>query len=106
LHRFFGRFPDLGDAVMHKEFRAPDRRLDTRGPPPLQPHRPQLVAMILGTYREMPGLCLHLNQAGRLFGITTNTCRIVLEDLVKRGKLAKTADGQYKAGDLKTHSRP
>jgi hypothetical protein len=53
--------------------------------------------MILGTYREMPGLCLHLNQAARFFGITTNTCRIVLDDLVKAGKLARTADGQYRA---------
>jgi hypothetical protein len=82
---------------MHKEFRARDRRVDTRGRPPLQPHRPQLVGMILGTYREMPGLCLHLNQAARFFGITTNTCRIVLDDLVKAGKLARTPDGQYRA---------
>jgi hypothetical protein len=86
--------------------RARDRRIDTRGRPPLQPDRPQLVGMILGTYREMPGLCLHLNQAARFFGITTNTCGIVLDDLVKAGKLARTADGQYRAGDLKTHSRP
>jgi hypothetical protein len=91
---------------MQKEFSARDRRGDTRGRPPLQPHRPQLVRMILGTYREMPGLCLHLKQATRLFGIMPNTCRIVLDDLVKAGKLARTADGQYRAGDLKTHSRP
>jgi hypothetical protein len=50
--------------------------------------------MILGTFREMPGLCLHTNQAARLFGITPGTCAIVLEDLVAQGKLRRGADGQ------------
>ncbi|HEY7059517.1 MAG TPA: hypothetical protein VH458_23440, partial [Vicinamibacterales bacterium] len=48
---------------------------------------PQLVAMIVGTYREMPGLCLHLDQAARLFGLGANACRAILDDLVRSGDL-------------------
>jgi hypothetical protein len=51
--------------------------------------------MILGTYREMPGLCLHVHQASRLFGLRRSTCQIVLDDLVADGRLRKGADGQY-----------
>lgn len=51
--------------------------------------------MILGTYREMPGLCLQLQQAARLFGLRPSTCQIVLDDLVAEGRLRKAADGQY-----------
>jgi predicted transcriptional regulator of viral defense system len=51
--------------------------------------------MIVGSYREMPGLSLHLHQAVRLFGVHTNACRVVLDELVRRGRLRKLADGQY-----------
>jgi CheY-like chemotaxis protein len=68
------------------------RRLDPAG---AKPHRKSLEAMILGSYREMPGLSLYLNQAGRLFGLREHTCRIVLEDLVGAGLLRRGADGQY-----------
>jgi hypothetical protein len=73
----------------------PERRARERGTPDTEPHRPQLVSMIVGTYREMPGLCLHLNQASRLFGFRQSTCQIVLEDLVRAGTLRRAADGQY-----------
>jgi DNA-binding IclR family transcriptional regulator len=56
--------------------------------------------MILGTFREMPGLCLHLNQAARLFGLRRNTCEVVLEDLVAQGKLRRASDGQFVGGQL------
>jgi predicted transcriptional regulator of viral defense system len=52
--------------------------------------------MIVGTYREMPGLCLHLDQAARLFGLGANACRAILDDLVRNGDLHRTADGQYR----------
>ena len=57
--------------------------------------RRQLVSMILGTFREMPGLCLHLNQAARLFDLPQSTCQHVLDDLVRQGKLRRGSDGQY-----------
>jgi hypothetical protein len=72
-----------------------DRRSRTRGTPKGEPHRDQLVEMILGTYREMPGLSLHLNQAARLFGVRLSTCQVVLDDLVGGGVLRRARDGQY-----------
>jgi hypothetical protein len=72
-----------------------ERRRQSRGSRGGEPPRPQLVAMIVGSYREMPGLSLHLNQAARLFGLRPSTCRVVLEDLVRNGRLRRTVDGQY-----------
>ena len=77
-----------------------DRRRQERGTRGSEPTRPQLVSMILGTFREMPGLCLHMNQAARLFGVGQATCAVVLEDLVAQGKLRRGADGQYVGGQL------
>jgi hypothetical protein len=60
-----------------------------------EPPRLRLEAIILGTYREMPGLSLHLGQAMRLFGVRRATCQIVFDDLVTRGVLRQATDGQY-----------
>jgi hypothetical protein len=62
-----------------------------------EPPRSQLVRIIEASYREMPGLCLHLRQAARLFGLREPTCRVILEDLVRSGRLRRSADGQYLA---------
>ena len=43
----------------------------------------------------MPGLCLRLEQASRLFGIALHTCEAVLLDLVREGRLRRTLDGQF-----------
>jgi DNA-binding IclR family transcriptional regulator len=51
--------------------------------------------MVFAMYREMPGLQLHLDQAVRLFGLAPATCRDVLDQLVNRGALRRTRDGQY-----------
>jgi len=56
-----------------------------------------LTHSVLSTYKEMPGLILHLNQAARLFGLREATCRAVLDELVRRGELRRAADGQYLA---------
>jgi hypothetical protein len=60
-----------------------------------EPSRRVLESLIIGSYREMPGLSLHLHQAARLFGLRGTTCQIVLEDLVRRGSLRRAEDGQY-----------
>jgi hypothetical protein len=52
--------------------------------------------MIVGAYREMPGLSLLLPQAARLFGVRPLTCQVVLDDLVSDGQLRRTPDGQYR----------
>ena len=60
-----------------------------------EPPRAQLTSNIIGAYREMPGLNLTLDQAARLFGLRSSTCRIVLEDLVKDGRLRRSVEGRY-----------
>jgi DNA-binding IclR family transcriptional regulator len=72
-----------------------ERRLRTRDAVSAEGPREQLVSMILGTYREMPGLRLQLAEAARLFGLRTTTCKIVLDDLVREGALCRTDEGQY-----------
>ena len=76
-----------------------DRRRHQRGAG-AEPVRAELVAMVLGTYREMPGLCLHLNQAARLFGVRAITCEVLFNDLVALGRLRRSHDGQYLGRDL------
>ena len=75
----------------------PERRRTLRGGPTGEPSRSQIVTLVVGTYREMPGLSLHLGQAARLFGLRERTCRVVLDDLVRDGRLRQSADGQYRA---------
>jgi hypothetical protein len=90
--------------IVHKG--SPDRRRQMRGLTGTEPPRAQLVSMILGTFLEMPGLCLHGNQAARLFGLRQSTCSVVLDDLVTQGKLRRAADGQYVAAQLTSAQLP
>ena len=85
---------------MHPRHESQERRRRERGTSGAEPTRTQLVSMILGTFREMPGLCLHTNQAARLFGVGQGTCAVVLEDLVAQGKLRRGADGQVVGAQL------
>ena len=91
---------------MRNHNRAPDRRHAERGTASAEPSRAELVAMILGTFREMPGLSLHMNQAARLFGLRRGTCEVVLEDLVAQGKLRRASDGQFVVGQLDRQAPP
>jgi hypothetical protein len=38
---------------------------------------------------------LNVGQAARLFGLRLGTCEVVLHDLMQRGHLRRTRDGQY-----------
>ena len=46
-------------------------------------------------YRELPGLCLTLTQAARLWGLDPRTCDRVLTNLTERGVLRRTSNGTY-----------
>jgi hypothetical protein len=74
-----------------------ERRRTPRGGIHGEPARAHLVALILGTYAEMPGLSLHVHQAARLFGLREATCQVVLDDLVRDGRLRQSSDSQYRA---------
>ena len=51
-----------------------------------------------GEYREMPGLCLTLPQAARLWGLDRGTCELVLTNLIARRILKRAANGLYVRG--------
>jgi hypothetical protein len=74
---------------------AIDRRRHPRGDMNEEPARRELVLQILGTFREMPGLSLHINQAARLFGLQFSTCESIFTDLMAQGHLRRGNDGQY-----------
>jgi hypothetical protein len=75
--------------------RATDRRQGARGAPRGEPDRSQLTALIVASFREMPGMTLRLEQAARLFGLRARTCEVVLGDLVRQRQLRRRPDGQY-----------
>jgi hypothetical protein len=72
-----------------------ERRRTPRDPMSGEPPRTHLRSLILGAYREMPGLSLTLVQAARLFGLRDSTCQVVLEDLVRDGRLRRSPEGRY-----------
>jgi hypothetical protein len=79
---------------MHARTAAPDRRHHSRTLAG-ERHRQELESNVLGTYSEMPGLLLHLDQAARLLGLKFRTCEVVFDSLIRAGRLRRTADGQY-----------
>jgi len=76
-----------------------ERRRTRRDAAAGEPPRRELEAMIVGSYREMPGLSLHLGQAARLFGLRTTTCQVILDDLVRHGVLRRGTDGQFRRSE-------
>ena len=74
---------------------GPERRRRARDGVDGERSRTQLVALILGTYTEMPGLSVNLPQAARLFGLREATCLSILTDLVREGRVRQASDGQY-----------
>ena len=56
-----------------------------------------LLARIRGEYREMPGLCLTLPEASRLWQIDRTACTRILEGLVAEKFLSRTPTGAFVA---------
>jgi hypothetical protein len=54
-----------------------------------------LLSQIRGEYREMPGLCVTLSQACRLWHLDRDTCNTVLDLLVRDAFLRQTPKGLY-----------
>jgi hypothetical protein len=60
----------------------------------------QLLGRIRSEFLEMPGLCLTVRQAARLWNVEVATSETALRLLVRRHFLHQTADGQYVASTL------
>ena len=54
-----------------------------------------LKARVRAEYREMPGLCLTLQQACRLWQIDADRCTRILDVLVAESFLRRTATGAF-----------
>jgi hypothetical protein len=65
-----------------------------------------VIQMVKAEYLEMPGLCLTLAQAQRLWNLDRDTCAAVLERLVESRFLWRTGAGIYErnASDLRSES--
>jgi hypothetical protein len=55
----------------------------------------RLLRRIRSEFHEMPGLCLTVPQAARLWNLDSQTSETALQRLVADGYLAKTGDGRY-----------
>lgn len=56
---------------------------------------PEWREIVLEAYAMQPTLSLTAAQGQRLWGMDPPTCRCVLDDLVERGTLRRTSNGQY-----------
>ncbi len=54
---------------------------------------------VRGEYDEMPGLCLFVDQAARLFGLDLTEAQVLLESLVAEGYLRFTPRGFVRSGN-------
>ena len=57
--------------------------------------RAALVSRVASEFHELPGLCLTLSQARRLFDLRPEVCMRILDCLVVDGTLGRTSDGVY-----------
>ncbi|HTV02300.1 MAG TPA: hypothetical protein VMF13_17255 [Luteitalea sp.] len=60
-------------------------------------HEHPLTSLLLGMYREMPGLKLTPPQAARLCSADPDACARSLEQLVHDGELRRGTQGDYLA---------
>ena len=54
---------------------------------------------VLAEFEEMPGMRLSLRQASRLFGLSEDSCRVVLDVLVDAAYLRQTPSGEVTLGE-------
>lgn len=59
-----------------------------------------LLHRIRNEFQEMPGLCLTLEQAARLWNLDLQTSQMALHMLEEEGFLARTGDGRFVGGSL------
>lgn len=88
------------DKYLFDEYVDPPLRLPqkVRDDPAMQTDR-LLEMRVLGEFREMPGLCLTVAQAARLWGIDDERCRQMLQHLATCGLLRQLPDGRYMAAE-------
>jgi len=72
-------------------------------PTPTVTGRPvDLGALMRAEYLEMPGLCLTLAQAAKLWNVDRDRCLAMLESLTREGFLYRSRDSYYRAGGCRS----
>lgn len=71
--------------------------MPARTSPPRLPDLGEAARVIRAEYREMPGLCLSLEQAARLWSLERPQCEAVLSLLTREGFLRRTPNGYSRA---------
>lgn len=74
---------------------SPSHEPELKGKPTATAALHDVLRRIEAEYQEMPGMCVTLPQAQRLWGLDTATCSFVLTTLVERRILRRTARGTY-----------
>ncbi len=64
----------------------------------LPPYIPDLDALIRAEYLEMPGLCLTVAQAARLWNVGRDECIKTLDTLTNAGFLYRSKDQYLRTG--------
>jgi len=64
----------------------------------LPPFTHDLNALVRAEYLEMPGLCLTVAQAARLWNVSRDECLQTLDALTQAGFLCRSKDQYLKAG--------
>jgi hypothetical protein len=62
-----------------------------RPPAPAPSH---LLSVIVGEYREMPGMRLTRVQFRRLWNLDASQCEVLVGELIARGELSQGRDGR------------
>ena len=84
--------PPATPALLAPEVKCP-MRIDDR--------HEALIGRVCAEYWEMPGLCLTVQQACRLWQINLTDCTRILEWLVAQHVLKRSATGVFIADDLR-----
>ena len=81
---------------MTRYFMAPNAPTDS---PPAWPRRTlDLTALVRAEYLEMPGLCLTVAQAARLWNVGRDECLQALDALIRAGFLYRSRDLYIRTG--------
>jgi hypothetical protein len=64
----------------------------------LPPYTPDLNTLVRAEYLEMPGLCLTVPQAARLWTVGRDECRQTLDALTRAGFLYQSKDQYVRSG--------
>jgi hypothetical protein len=68
------------------------------------PYHADLLTRIRAEYIEMPGLCLTLSQAAKLWNVDRDTCAMALDSLTATGFLRRRGEVFLRSGSGRAHA--